>query len=123
MSFSFPLIIADESVDFRIIQHLRGHDFQVYSITEELSGITDSEVIDVAIDKKAFILTEDKDFGDQLVYRKVSAVGSLLLRLRDVPITSRMRLTLETLKHHAPDLLQSFSVLTSKKLRMRRYDS
>ena len=51
MSPDFPLIIADESVDARIIRSLGDQGFSIYSIIHESPGITDSEVIKIAIQK------------------------------------------------------------------------
>jgi len=44
----FPLIIADESVDGRIIKHLEKQGYSVYSISAQSAGITDSQVIEIA---------------------------------------------------------------------------
>ena len=123
MSPEFYLIIADESVDARIIRALRSHGYEVYSIIEEAPGITDSEVIEVAVRKEGYIITEDKDFGDELVYRKAHNISSMLLRISDLPIESRVKLVIETLRLHSSDLYQCFSVLTAKKLRIRKYTS
>ncbi len=121
MSPDFPLIIADESVDARIIRHLSDIGYSVYSIMAETPGIPDSKVIEIAIEKNGYLITEDKDFGDELVYRKVHNVGSMLLRLSDKPIDARTLLITKTLAFHANSLLNAFSVLTSKKLRIRSY--
>ena len=39
MLHDFPIIIADESVDWRIVKSLKDHEYSVYSILEEQSGI------------------------------------------------------------------------------------
>jgi len=44
--------------------------FRVYSIGIENPGISDSVVIKIAIDKDGYIITENKDFGDVLLYNK-----------------------------------------------------
>ena len=117
----FPLIIADESVDARIIRSLKDHGYSIYSVIIESPGITDTQVIEIAINNNGFIITEDKDFGDELVYKKTQNVGSLLLRISDMPIEERIRLVTAVLSTHAASLNDCFSVLTSKKLRIRKY--
>lgn len=117
----FPVIIADESVDSRIIRNLEKNGFRIYSIADEVPGISDKRVMDLAIEKNGFIITEDKDFGDELVYRKTQSIGSMLLRVSDLPVASKVRLVVETIQHHADDLKDCFSVLTAKKLRIRKY--
>ena len=52
-------IVADESVDFRIVVQLRKVGFQVYSIAEEQSSIKDEEVLSIAVDQNALLITED----------------------------------------------------------------
>ena len=42
------------------------------------------------MDKGAYIITEDKDFGDELVFRKVSHSGAMLLRLAGVNIEDKI---------------------------------
>ena len=120
----FPLIIADESVDARIIRNLVSVGYEVYSIADETPGISDDKVIEIAIERNGFIITEDKDFGDVLVYSNSSLhmIGSLLLRIFDLPIEPKNKLILEALSRNRDTLKGSFSVLTSKKLRIRKYN-
>ena len=108
MLHDFPLIIADESVDMRIIRSLADNGYSVYAIIIEHSGITDKNVIDIAVKNNGFIITEDKDFGDELVYKKTQSIGSLLLRISDLPIESRIQLVIGVLLNHAETLKDSF---------------
>ena len=117
----FPLIIADESVDVRIIKDLISQGYSVHSIMLESPGIADVNVIRIAFENNGFILTEDKDFGDELVYRKGHSIGSLLLRIADLTIENRIELVRNTLTLYGEKMRWSFSVLTSKKLRIRPY--
>jgi predicted nuclease of predicted toxin-antitoxin system len=84
------LIIADESVDGRIICALLDDGYLVYAIINKNPGVPDSEVIEIAVENSGYIITEDKDFGDELVYRKMQNVGSMLLRIADIPIELRV---------------------------------
>ncbi len=45
----------------------------------------------------------------------------MLLRITDLPIDAKIQLIIETLSQHKESLKGSFSVLTSKKLRIRNY--
>lgn len=121
MLFKFPLIIADESVDARIVAGLVGGGYEVISVAQLSPGISDTEVIAFALERSGYIITEDKDFGDELVYRKVEQVGSMLLRITDTPVVQKVRIVVQTFDAHGSELLNSFSVLSQKKLRIRRY--
>ncbi|MGH2611793.1 MAG: DUF5615 family PIN-like protein [Rhabdochlamydiaceae bacterium] len=88
-----------------------------------LSGISDLEVIEIAINRRAFIITEDKDFGDELIYKKVTHACSLLLRLCNLPIKDRIHIILERLQSNSKAMQDAFSVLTAKKLRICKFNS
>lgn len=75
------LIVADESVDIEIVSVLRSAGFEVYSIVENHPGWSDTQVLELAFHKKAYLITEDKDFGE-LTYRlRRPSHGILLVRL------------------------------------------
>ena len=116
----FPLIIVDESTDGRITEALTEAGYKIFSIQGMMPGTDDIDIIQLAVDKGGYILTEDKDFGDELVFRKVSHTGAMLLRLAGVDIEDKIRLVLKTIEKHSEELLNAFSVLSKKKLRIRK---
>ena len=63
----------DESTDARITKALTEAGYKIFSIQEMMPGTADTDIIRLASDKEAYILTEDKDFGDELVFREVFA--------------------------------------------------
>lgn len=46
--------VADENLDFPIVQLLRNHGHQVIYVLESYSGIKDDEVLRIANEKKLF---------------------------------------------------------------------
>lgn len=79
----------DESTDARISEALREAHYSIFCIQETMPGADDIDIIQFAKRKNAYILTEDKDFGDELVYRKTSHSGAMLLRLKGVDIEEK----------------------------------
>jgi predicted nuclease of predicted toxin-antitoxin system len=116
----FPLIITDESTDARVSEALTGAGHKIFSIQQMMPGADDIDIIQLAMNKGAYIITEDKDFGDELVFRKVSHAGAMLLRLAGVDIEEKIRLILKTIEKHSDELVDAFSVLNKKKLRIRK---
>jgi hypothetical protein len=53
----FPTIIADESVDGRIVQLLQVLGYPVISIAKVSPGLSDDAVIDVAVQHRGYIIT------------------------------------------------------------------
>ena len=60
--------VADESVDFPIVERLRQDGHSVWAVVEMDAGIADDLVLDHANRQNAVLLTADKDFGE-LVFR------------------------------------------------------
>lgn len=58
------MIIADENIDYKIIESLRENGIEAFSVFEELRGIKDLEIIELWQRTGFVILTEDKDFGE-----------------------------------------------------------
>jgi predicted nuclease of predicted toxin-antitoxin system len=61
-------LVADESVDRQIVERLRHEGHDTTYVAELSPSITDEQVLLEANNRKAILLTEDKDFGE-LVYR------------------------------------------------------
>ena len=75
------MIIADENIDARLILKLRELGFDVYSVQENNSGISDKEVLKLANDNKSLLITEDADFGKLVNQEKLDHSGILFIRL------------------------------------------
>lgn len=60
-------IVADESVDFRIVAALRSAGYDIWAVVEEDPSITDNKVLSIAFEQNALLLTEDKDFGELVI--------------------------------------------------------
>lgn len=110
------ILVADESVDGRIIVELRKFNFDVYSIAEEQPSLSDAQVLNIAFEREALLLTEDKDFGELTFRLKLPNKGILLIRLdkfEDKPLVA------EIVQKYYNELVNRFSVLSNNKLRIR----
>lgn len=116
----FPLIIVDESVDERISASLRKEGFDIICIQETMPATADIDIIKFEMEKEGYILTEDKDFGDELVFKKFFHCGAMLLRLNGVDILEKKRLVSAALNNHREELMNAFSALSRNKLRIRK---
>lgn len=103
-----------------IAEVLKNRGIKIFSIQEEMPGIDDISIIELAYQNGGYIITEDKDFGDEIVFRNAPHNGALLLRLSGVDIEEKIRLVLIALEKHFEDLSGAFSVLTKNKLRIRK---
>lgn len=113
-------ILADEGVDRPIVKRLRQSGHSVQYVAEMSPGITDDKVLELANQSSALLITIDKDFGE-LVFRqgRVSS-GVMLIRLAGLPAEQKATVVVATVDRYLAELLGSFSVVTSKAVRIRR---
>jgi len=114
------MLIADENIDFRIIDALRHEGLEVYSIYEELRGISDFEVIELSHKTGFTILTEDKDFGEWVFAHKIEGISVILLRYTFIETEEITNALLQVLKMKNLELNGLFTTITTKKIRQRK---
>ncbi|MGZ8518487.1 MAG: DUF5615 family PIN-like protein [Chitinophagaceae bacterium] len=110
-------IVADESVDYRIVVQLRKTGLSVYSIAEQQPSIKDENVLNFAFDNKALLLTEDKDFGELVFRLQLPHHGVLLIRIENPGF--KISSVVETVSRHYSEMFDKFSVITDTKLRIK----
>lgn len=75
----------DEHVDGAIVRWLRAAGHDVVAAAESHAGASDSTLLEIAYREQRFILTKDKDFGEQVFHQRKAALGVVLLRLSSRP--------------------------------------
>ena len=94
--------------------------FNVLAIIDEDASITDIEVLKKANEHNALLLTEDKDFGELVFRSKLVHKGIILLRFQEADIESQNKKVYQLLEKHHAQLINNFSFLSDKKLRIRK---
>lgn len=112
--------LLDESCDAKVATALEevGHD--VLKVAQVSQGITDEEVIKLALEQSRILLTEDKDFGQLIYAAGKESCGVILFRF---PSTERERMAekiVELASIEKTSLQTSFVVLEPTKTRIRR---
>jgi predicted nuclease of predicted toxin-antitoxin system len=110
-------IVADESVDFRIVVQLREKGLHVYSISEQLPSSKDDAVLKFAHSIGALLLTEDKDFGELVFRLQMPHAGILLIKIEDTG--RKIPLVVDTVIRNYKEMLGKFSVIDGNKLRIK----
>lgn len=110
-------IVADESVDYRIVVGLRETGMAVYSIAEQQPSIKDEQVLSIAFNNNALLITEDKDFGELVFRLQLPHYGILLIRVEDVRY--KIFTVIEAVRLHYMEMRNKFSVLNNNKLRIK----
>lgn len=110
--------MADESVERPTVSALRAAGHQASFIAETSPGIEDAEVLGIACVEQALLLTADKDFGELVFRNREAHSGILLIRSLDDAHENAAN-TVIAIEQYRPDLLNRFSVLMGRALRIR----
>ena len=115
------IFLADESVDYRIIVALKDKGFIIHPVIDLYPGSNDNEVLAYCIQNDFILITEDKDFGDLTIRLNKPHKGIILLRLSGLDILIKRELVANSFTKNHMEFKNSFSVLNSRKLRIRKY--
>ncbi len=111
--------VADENIDRQIVAALRADGYHVVYVPESIPRASDEQVLTLASNESALLLTADKDFGE-LVYRQGRAsAGVVLIRLAGVPSCQKASIVTTAVREHADEMKGSFTVITVRAIRIR----
>src|SRR3954452_2708209 len=111
--------LADECVAASLITFLRegGHD--VLYVAETAGGLSDTDVIALALRENRIMLTDDKDFGDLVFRRRQAVSGVVLMRVApEMPKLKSQRLT-AAIERYGNELFGRYVVIEDSRLRSR----
>jgi predicted nuclease of predicted toxin-antitoxin system len=111
--------LVDENVDKQIADSLRLMGHNVEYVAEKDAGISDDEVLEMANEKTALLLTADKDFGELVFRQRRVTSGVVLIRLAGLSPTRKAEIVVSAIKKHGTELKNSFSVITPGSIRIR----
>ncbi|MEI7723640.1 MAG: DUF5615 family PIN-like protein [Bacteroidota bacterium] len=76
--------LANENIPLASVQYLRNKGFDVHYIGEDFSGITDRQVLSIAVKEDRTILTFDRDYGELLFKYDIKPErGIIYLRMEE----------------------------------------
>ncbi len=112
--------LIDESVEYSIVMYLRQEKHDVIAVCEESSGIRDEDVLRRAVIDQRVLITNDKDFGMLIYFRRMKHHGVVLLRLSDADILLKIKRLHFLLEQHGEKLETHFVVVEQDSIRIRK---
>jgi predicted nuclease of predicted toxin-antitoxin system len=111
--------LADECVAAPLVAFLRADGHDVLYVAEAAAGLSDADVVALAVRDRRLLLTEDKDFGD-LVFRRERVVpGVVLMRINpENPVLKAMRLA-AAVERYGEGLFGRYMVIEEGRFRSR----
>jgi predicted nuclease of predicted toxin-antitoxin system len=92
----------------------------VLYVAESASGLSDSDVIALALREKRLLLTEDKDFGDLVFRRERSVPGLVLMRIAPENSALKIRRLAAAIERYDETLFGRYTVIEEGRFRSRR---
>lgn len=111
--------VADEGIDLPIVVRLRELGYSVWYVAEISPSVDDAEVLVQAVEQQAVLLTFDKDFGEMVFRQHHNFPGIVLLRLHGLTMGQKTAVVEDLLNQHGTELINSFTVVTPIKIRIR----
>ena len=112
--------MADENFPRPALEALRNAGWEIFSVAEECPGISDEEVAILCSDGQRILLTFDKDFGE-LIFRRGLSAGNGVVLFRLIPESPEEAADVAlALVKSQPDLNGIFCVVTRDRIRVRR---
>ncbi|CAN5643076.1 hypothetical protein BH18ACI1_BH18ACI1_06430 [soil metagenome] len=113
--------LANENFPFPSIKFLRENGYKVISISEESSGIADSEVLQKASAENLIILTFDRDYGELIFkYQKNNPPAVVYFRTKGQMPNEAGKILLEKIKIEKIALENNFTVIEASGVRQRK---
>ena len=113
-------LVADECIESTIINTLRQQGHSVLYITELKPGATDSEVLKLALQENAILVTADKDFGEIVFRQRKASSGVILLRLHGLSSIVKVRIIGKAIDQYGKEMGRSFTVITPSSVRISK---
>lgn len=112
--------LLDENVENRILLHLRSLGHDVTTIARDYpTSLSDEAVLAIARRERRVLITNDVDFGELVVRRRLRHHGVILVRL-PFGDTARKIAAVTSLVDGHPDWLRDFVVVHRNGARRRR---
>ncbi|MGH7389044.1 MAG: DUF5615 family PIN-like protein [Candidatus Rokuibacteriota bacterium] len=113
-------LVANEGVDRPVVERLRHDGHDVVYVAELSPSITDEEVLQQANERRAVLLTADKDFGELVFRQGLVHSGVILLRLAGLANVTKAEIVAEVCRDRSAELIGTFSVVSPGQVRIRR---
>ncbi len=112
--------VADEGVDYCMVERLRQDGHRVWYVAEMAPSISDDTVLDIANREGALLLTADKDFGEMVFRQRRFSGGIILVRLAGVSAARKAEIVAAAISRCQSKLVGDFTVIAPGICRTRR---
>ncbi|MBA4179937.1 MAG: hypothetical protein C0506_05045 [Anaerolinea sp.] len=109
--------VVDECTGPAVARYLMGLGHDVVSVFDAARGVDDDRVLQLAVELRSILITNDKDFGERVFSAGNPHHGVILLRLADERHTAKVKAVRELLAAYADQLPGRFVVVSERAVR------
>ncbi len=109
--------LVDECTGPVVARWLRDQSHDVFSVYDQLRGMTDEEILAKAYSEGRILVTNDKDFGEKIYRERQPHCGVIFLRLQDERAASKIETIEKLLNRYGDRLRDAFVVATETHVR------
>ena len=115
-------LLANENFPKSSTEILRQNKINIKSIAADFSGITDEEVMQIALKEDRTILTFDRDYGELIFkYGYKPPAGVILFRWDQFSPIEPGLFLIELLRNESFDFRKCLTVISRSSIRQRKY--
>ncbi len=112
--------LVDECTGPAVAEWLRAQGHEVFSVYDSARGMDDNDIVQKAFEENWILITNDKDFGDQIYREHKSHHGVILLRLDNERAKNKIDVLKRLLNSYVDRLPDQFVVATEEKVRFAK---
>ena len=112
--------LADENFEPQFVERLRSEGYEVIFLEEYEAGIEDGRMLEIAVRENAVVITNDKDFGELVFRHSQNSKGVILLRLYDLRLAERIKITIKAIRERGAELENAFTVISKHSVRIKK---
>ena len=112
----------DECTGPAVSEWLVGNGHNAVSISQQLDGLSDIQVLRKAVEESRILITNDKDFGEMVIRAKEPHLGVILLRLVDERTAIKVDVLGRLFEQYDTQLPGNFVTATENSVHITRFD-
>ena len=112
-------IFADENISRNVVERLRTDGHDVIWVSQSAPGLPDARVLEMAQNAGLILLTEDTDFGELVIRRRLPADAVVLLELDKLSNQAEADRVSEVLAKHGSAVSGNLVIVQPARLRIR----
>ncbi len=113
--------LIDENISYCVVDELKKMKFNIVSIAEKFSSLSDKKIYDKAIKEKRVIITRDYHFSNSLFFPPDKTMGIIYIRYGNLKSTDELQIIMKFINsNNLNKIAGKFVTLYKDKISIRK---